>query len=615
MDLIKKPAAHVLIIILLGIVAYSGTFHVPFVFDDVGSILESPVIRNPGHFITNPGAYAGHPQRYLSRYVGYISFALNYRYCGLDVRCYHAVNLAIHITNALLIYLFLVMTFRTERLEGSSITGQAGWTALLASAVFVVHPVETQAVTYIVQRLASLATLFYLASLVLFIKARTANAQKGARRIETYGWYIASLVFALLAMKTKEISFTLPLVALLYEFFFFSGRARKRLIFLLPMLLMLLVIPLTEFLDPAGYAVSGTGGINSQADITGWDYLLTQPRVIVTYIRLLLLPVNQNIDYDHPVLHSLLDLRVMGSLVIILCVLLAALWMYRRAGKGHDPVYLFASFGILWFFVTLSVESSVIPIKDIMFEHRLYLPSIGICMTAACLCAMTKRRWFAVSVAVLLLALTCHRNTVWTSELSIWQDALRKSPGKARPHLSVGNAFAGLGQTDKAIAEDRAAINISPNYADAHYNLGLQYSRKGWVDKAIDEYRTALEINPDFAYAKDNLGRLLDNSVENLRHAIKSDPDNATAYYNLGHALVIKGDLDEAVRQLEAASRLKPEDPEIRNELGVAYASAGKLDRALKEFEEAVRLRPEGAGFRNNLDKAVKLRGKPTNLR
>jgi len=654
MGLFKKPAAHLLLVALLGIAAYSGTFHVPFVFDDVSSIPESPAIKDLGNFLTHPGDYAGYSQRYLSRYVGYLSFALNYMLCGLDVRCYHAVNLAIHITNALLVYLLIVLTFGTERLKGSSRAGQAGWTALLASAAFVVHPVETQAVTYIVQRLASLAGMFYLASLVFYIKARTAHAREGAGKRETYVLYLAALVFALLAMKTKETALTLPLVALMYEMFFFEGRLPQRLLFLLPMLLMLAVIPLTELLDPVGNAVSGQGSVGAQSDITRWDYLLTQSRVIVTYIRLLLLPVNQNLDYDYPVLHSLFDLRVMGSLITILCMLGAAAWMYVRARKGNDPAYLLASFGIVWFFVTLSVESSVIPIKDVIFEHRVYLPSVGIFMTASCLGAMADRRWsagaktpryVAAGVVLALFALTLNRNTVWTSDLSLWQDSVGKSPGKARPHFNLGKSFTDLGQVGNAIDEYRAALKIMPDYADAHHNLGLSYLSQGLVDQAMDEFRTALKLDPGSSDAHNNMGMAyigkgklkeamseflaalesdpgnskaynnmgiayskvgqVDMGIWEFRTAIRLNPDNANAHFNLGHALNLKGAVGEAVVELEAAARLKPDDPDTRNELGVAYAKSGMIKKAVEEFRAAVRLRPQDTGFRKDLEQAI----------
>jgi tetratricopeptide (TPR) repeat protein len=165
--LLKRPF-HFLIIITLGLLVYSNTFSSPFVFDDEINIVANPINKDLGYFARPSSAksFRG-PVEYpalLKRYMGHLSFALNYRLHGLDVTGYHVVNLAIHLINGGLVYLLVVLTFRTPRLENSQLRQSAGGIALMSALLFVCHPVQTQAVTYIVQRLASMAAMFYLGS-------------------------------------------------------------------------------------------------------------------------------------------------------------------------------------------------------------------------------------------------------------------------------------------------------------------------------------------------------------------------------------------------------------------------------------------------------------------
>jgi hypothetical protein len=212
---------------IAGFAVYSNTFHVPFLWDDRTSIVENPVIKSVGNFFFNTKGYEYNPRRFI----GYMSFALNYFMGGLDVTGYHVFNLAVHIVNSLLVYALVLLTFRTPRMKGTSIVSSSGLVALGAALLFVVHPVQTQAVTYIVQRLTSLAVMWYLLSLCLYAGWRLWQEAHGGKGLLLYGFTLISIV---LAMKTKEIAFTLPLMIVLYDFYFF--RERKTL-WLVPVLL------------------------------------------------------------------------------------------------------------------------------------------------------------------------------------------------------------------------------------------------------------------------------------------------------------------------------------------------------------------------------------------
>jgi Flp pilus assembly protein TadD len=485
--------------------------------------------------------------------------------------------------------------------------------------------VHTQAVTYIVQRFASLATLFYLLSLVLYIKARLSLVAAGqgrspakgqGLRVKTILLGLGSLVSAVLAMKTKEISFTLPFVILLYEFMFFGykGLNLKRFLYLAPVLLTVLVLPLSlvSIDKPLGDIIGELREATQETErIPREVYLLTQFRVIVTYIRLLFLPVNQNLDYHYPRYSSLFEPEVFLSFFFLLSFLGLAVYLFTRSRKTNNIYTLLASFGIFWFFITLSVESSVIPIRDVIFEHRLYLPSVGavvaFCTIAFYLLVHRKPKISLLVATSLFLLVTASplgvatyvRNSVWKDKVTLWEDVVRKSPGKPRGQYNLGLAYDDLGRTDEAIEKFRNAISINPNYAKAYNNLGVAYGKKGQNDKKIQALNIALKLEPDFAKAHNNLGNAyaregrIDEAIEEYRVALRLKPDYANAYSNLGAVYASQGRIDEAIEEFLKALRLEPDFAEAHFNLGLAYQIKGLKNEAIMEFKEVLKLKPQ----------------------
>ena len=527
-SLFNKPFIHILLISILGLLAYSNTFHVPFHLDDTPNIVANYKLRD----LSNSWP----PSE--SRWFGFLTFALNYYFGGLNTIGYHVVNLIIHIFNAILVYLFVMLTFKTPFFSSqqSEVSNQKKQTLLhpftylplFIALLFVSHPIQTQAVTYIVQRFTSLATMLYLLSLVTYIKSRLSTLP--ATR---YTLYAVSLISAILAMKTKEIAFTLPVVIALYEFMFFEGKIKNKNLYLIPILLAILIIPLSiiNVDKPIGDAIGELREASQETEeIPRWSYLFTQLRVIVTYIRLLFLPINQNLDYDYPLYNSFSNPQVFLSFLFLLIIL--ALGIYLLYAKRYTlSATRLISFGIFWFFITLSVESSIIPIRDVIFEHRLYLPVIGISIafTSAIFYFVSRfthyasrsgfPRWVAptrithyvfsllLPIVVITLSIAAYqRNVVWQDGISLWEDVVRKSPQKARGHSNMGVVYKDKGMTDKAIEHYQIALRIKPDYAEAHNNLGNAYKDKGLTDKVIEEYQIALRLKPDYADARMELG-------------------------------------------------------------------------------------------------------------
>lgn len=556
---------------ILSVAAYSSILPYPFVFDDGMYIGGNPGIRSLSNFWPPVG----------TRYFGYLSFALNYSVGGLDPKGYHAVNILIHAINSILVFKLVSLTFKTPLLDAAGLKdreGAAFGTALISSVLFAIHPVQTQAVTYTTQRFASLATLFFLLSLVLYVSHRI--GAEGGRK--GYVKYALALASAVAAQMTKEIAFTLPAVIVLYEAVFFGGSLKKRALLVAPFLAAMLIIPLTLFSTGALPYEAGTdiSGLNRDllkdaSALSRIDYLLTEFRVIVTYLRLLVLPVGQNLDYEYTIYRQFLALPVIVSFIFLFMMFVASAWFLFRSKRSGNGLIALIPFGVLWFFITISVESSVIPLyTDVIFEHRLYLPSVGLFASFGAL-VLSVQSYFkgmkaaslAIIVAIVLAvpfgAAAYKRNLVWQDELTLWTDVAEKSPGKTRPHNNLGDIYYRMGKYNDAIAELEKARSLKPD-VKTFFNLGTAYYKVGRYEEAITELKTAIEIKPEFA----------------------------DAHYNLASALRALGRMDEAVSELEKAVTYQPDKWRARYNLALAYQSVGRLDDARREFEAVISINP-----------------------
>ncbi len=616
----RRAVVASLTIAVATVLVYSNTFDSSFHFDDVPNIVENLGLRH----LSSQWPPSG------NRWLGYLSFALNYRLGGLGVFGYHLANVAIHVCNGLLVFWLTALTLRTpamRRAEVGRIVRR--YLPLTAGLLFAVHPVQTQAVTYIVQRFASLATLFFLLSLALYGQARLSLEEVRPSKARSAVLYCLSVAAAAAAMKTKEISFTLPLVAALYELTFFGQR--RRLLLLAPLAATALLIPyglvtqersLADVLGDASHVAAET------PEIPRFTYLVTQSRVVVTYLRLLLLPIRQNLDYDFRLSSSLADPAVLVAIAILLAVATAAVLLLARARRTNRGAGVLVVFGVAWFFVTLSVESSLIPIRDVIFEHRMYLPSVGalLALSTALLWAL-ERLHSSISPAVQVacaLAITAgplgvaahERNLVWKNELTLWSDVVAKSPGKPRAHNNLGNAYEARGQLDDALLEYREAIQLDLGFAEAHNNLGKAYVAKGQVDDAVREYHDAIRLNPVLVEPHLGLGDAykargqLDDAVREYHDAMRLDPGRATTHNSLGNAYQARGQLDDALREYREAIRLDLGLAEAHNNLGNAYKARKQLDQAVHEFREAIRLEPGLAEAHSNLGETLAKQGR-----
>lgn len=633
-----KPLFHVLLIIILSLIAYSNTIHVPFHFDDKNVIVENPLIKDL-RFFAEPSEAEDFKGRfeyniYKRRYIGYLTFALNYNIHGLHVPGYHIVNLLIHISNALLIYLLVIFSFKTPVLKKSPAKDYSKHIAVATALLFACHPLQTQAVTYIWQRVTSLATLLYLLSLVTYVKWRIINqgTEQGQRTLllKSVPWYLTSLLCAVLAMKTKEIAFMLPLVLTLYEFMFFEGTLKRRILHVLPLLLTMLIIPFTliSIDQPVGELIGDVSEVARGAThLSRWEYLLAEFRVIVTYIRLIFVPVHQNLDYDYPRFHSFLDPEVFVSFLFLLSI--AGFGIYLVYKHRNTELYTrLISFGIFWFFINLLLESSIIPLNNVIFEHRMYLPSIGGFLAFSTALFMggekLRDRWKGMGgavvgvlavVVVILTGTTYARNSIWGDTLILWQDVVKKSPNKARGHNNLGYVYQSQGHIDRAVEHYRTAIRLYPTYLKAHINLGSAYESQGFFEKAVEQYLIALKIHPDDPVIHYNLGNvfmsqgLAEKAVEQYKTAIQINPAYPEAHNNLGTLYMLQGLAEKAMEQYKTAIQISPGYLDSHLNLGNVYMSQGMVDKAIQHYTIALKINPNIQKLHYNLGIAYRSKG------
>jgi len=570
----------------LGIIIYSNTFHSSFHFDDAGFIAGDPGIRNPAHLRVIWNFWP-------TRFITYLSLAFNWQLSQSNTFGYHLFNLMVHLGGAILSWWLALLTFSTPAIKNQKISHHSDLIALFVGLIFLAHPIQTQAVTYIIQRATSLAALFYLAALCLYAKSRLLEQVKITPLALGKFYYLGSLVSAVLAMFTKEIAVTLPLAVLLYEFCFLKTQKSFNWRQLLPFLFTLFIIPLTMFLTKSVNFIEMRRASESVPGISPWHYLLIQFQVIVTYLRLLFLPLKQNLDYDYPIVQTVLNLPTLASLFLLLLLIFTAIRLFSK--------YRLISFSIFWFFLTLLPESSVIPINDPIYEHRLYLPMFGFSLFLASTLYYfigDKRLKLTLLLLCIIVAgysiLTFTRNFFWKDELTLWNDTVRKSPQKARPYHNRGNAYKDKGEFDRALSDYNKALAIDPDLAISYVNRGIIHQNKGNFNQAISDFNKALALDPDLALAYNSRGVIyksrgnLNLAFSDYNEAIAKDPNLASAYTNRGNLYQIKGNLDLALSDYNKAIAIDPDLSSAYNNRGNIYQEQGDIKKAIADFDKVI---------------------------
>lgn len=520
----------ILFLALFTFLVYSNTLHNQFVFDD------SRIYLNP-HIRLTTLDFQGLSNAWLNsepktRPVANTSFALNYFFHQDKVLGYHLVNISIHVITG--IFLFLLLTTTIHLPTFSSGKQRLEWLPFLSVLLWLVHPVQTQSVTYTIQRMNSLAAMFYVIALFSYVQGRL--AVKWRSRAIFFGGAVGA---GLLALGSKELAWVLPIFIVLYDWYFIQDLDCTWLKkYTLPFSAIIILLVMTSF-----YFYYGKNPFTSlMLSYTGRDFtlierLLTESRVVIFYLSILFFPSPDrlNLDHDFALSRSLLTpSSTLLSLVTLALIFGIAVMMARR--------HRLLSFGIIWFLGNLFIESSLIPL-EIVFEHRLYLPStmLIVALLAAVLEYLPNRRAnlsMAVVLVILLSVWTFQRNQIWADPLSLWSDCVKKSPQKARGHSNLAVALKKKGQLDAAEFHFQKTIEIDPTFFEAYYNLGNIMILRGKSDRAIAYYRKSIAIKPNHPVLHVGLGNALMNKWQleearaEYKKALAIQPGNRDAKTN-----------------------------------------------------------------------------------
>ena len=571
-------------LILLAVIgAYSGSLHGDFQFDDETSIVSNALVRESGSVALDQAAEPW----FSSRWITQLTFRVTHRLWGLDAVPYHATNLLIHLGVVVLVYGFSVEVFERAGRRDS------GALALVVTGLFGLHPLQTQAVSYLSQRAEALAALFYLAGLLCLARSLACASP----------WREASYLLAaglafVLGLGAKEVAVTLPIAGLMYVLCIVrrGGRApatAKGRIGLGALFAVLAAAPggylVLRFARGLAHGQDVGYGI---AGVTPWEYLLTQSRVLLTYLRLTVWPLGQNLDHDFALSRSLLEPATLASCLAASALLgggvAGCLWARRQGdGEGTSAVRV-AAFGLCWFFVTLAPTSSVVPVRDVIVEHRMYLALWGVLSTlvvavsslrtrAPWLAGQGARRALAAGIVALMVAaaaMTQARNTVWSSKEALWSDVVRKSPGKSRPHLNYGHALAQRGEFERALAEFRRALELSgdgaTDPASIHNDMAISFLELKRPDEAEASARRALQARPQHGGAHNTMGEILYTRQDYraaLGHFLSAavlDPYAPTNTYNVAVTHERLGNTPEACRHWRRYIALEMRDAAAR---------------------------------------------------
>lgn len=539
----------------IALAGYSNAYRGAFVYDEISEIALNPAIRTLWPPTTAMWGGGELPHRPLP----YYSFAINYAVSGSEVWSYHALNLAIHLAAGLTLFGLIRRTLASPRL-GFSADAALGL-AWAAAAIWLAHPLQTQAVTYVYQRMESGMALFYLLTLYAFVRSTTA---KNPTR-----WRIASTLFCALGMGCKEVMVTAPLLVLWYDRTFcsasFAEALSKRRVYYGALASTWLVLLAVVFAQHGSY-----GELNTPRWTT-LQYALSQPAVILRYVTLFFWPSGQCLDY-----WSVPQINLTQQIPLIGLFSLLAVYVFYGAWRGWSSSFLVGSF-----FLILGPTSSVLAVADVCVEHRVYLPSallaIGVVLLGYHgLRAISAQgpKWIGLvataAAVMILISLTLARNEVYADRLTMWSDVVAKAPHNPRAHLNAGQALHDVGENDLAGRHYTEAIRLDPQYAAAYVNRGNLLLELGLSEAALADYDQAIQIAPGKGDAYNGQAvalRRLGRNVEALAaydQAIKLAPGNRSIYRNRALLLAELGQSTKAAADVATYAALGGElDPDF----------------------------------------------------
>ncbi|MCX8037692.1 MAG: tetratricopeptide repeat protein [Candidatus Sumerlaeia bacterium] len=636
------PLLYGTVIALAIVLAYANSFAGTFVFDDTPSITGNPTIRQLWRLdrVLSPPR-AG--EAVQNRPVVNLTLAVNWALGGSRVFGYHLFNLVIHLVSALALFGIVRRTLLLPKFGGRFRESAIGYAAA-AALLWGVHPLNTEAVTYIVQRTESLFSMFYLLTLYCCIRGLVSSRSRL--------WFSAAIAACALGMGSKEAMVTAPLMVLLYDRVFAASSWREIYQHRRGLYIGLAAtwILLGAILVLASGARGGAAGFGF--GMTWWEYARTQLWAVCRYLRLAFWPVGLVVDYGTWTARTPGEIVPYALVVVALMAATVAAW-FRWPWAGYLGT---------WFFVILAPSSSIVPLlTQTIAEKRMYLPLTAVVTLAVIIAGEGTRRflerriadeavrrgsarWLSVGavacLAVILGAMTHARNRDYRSEIALWDDVIRKRPDNPRAYLNRayacqkikawdqaiadcdkavelapndpyvylkrGEAYAARGDTSRALADFDKAIELDPTYARPYLNRGNILRDRGDLHQAIEQYSKAIELMPDLTDAYNNRGLLharlgnLAQAVDDFTKAIAVNPLIASYYANRASVWNLQGRYPQAIADCNRAIELDPDAGDVYLTRGNAYGQLGNAEQAMADYSKAVELKPNLAEAYNN---------------
>lgn len=609
----KSIFLSVILITIAGFFVYFNSLNGEFIYDDELWVKDNPHIKNWSGinriFTEGVGIWEGRKYHFYRPFQT-LTYAIDYSLWKLNPKGYHLTNILLHILVALSIFWLINISYRNIIIS------------FFTSILFVVHPIHTEAVSYISGRAEPLAVLFMLLGLIFYIKRLPPD------RFLTYSLVAVSYLSAILS---KEYGLWMPFLLLIYHYSFKIKLNFKYFLCLLFTLFFYTLLRLN--------AIENIFPSRSFKD-TVFERLPGFFVALFDYPRLLLLPFDLHMEYGYKWFGFTEPKAIFGFLILV-CMLFLILGKKTRNGL--------ISFSVIWFILTLLPQSNLFPVNAYMAEHWLYLPSVGFFLILGCglnyLCNFRKLKILGIALSVVLVIfysfLTLMQNNYWRNALVFYERNLRFAPQsvkllnnlalirkdmgkhgeaislleKARlidptyviTYNNLANSYEEIDNHEKAAQLYKEAIKIDPDYSEAYCNLGVVYIKLGEKEKAIPLFKKAAEINPYNVKAHNNLGSIYKENgnykeaIGLYRRVIKIAPHYSGAYYNLGIVYAEIGEKEKAITEFKKAVELNPRNPRAYNNLGNLYKELGQVDEALLFFKKAIELNPEYANAYNNL--------------
>lgn len=599
------------ILTILTALFYFPSLKYPFQFDDLANITKKFSIRND-----NPISRIFSNSRWMADWFNRINFDFD----RFNPFYYRLLNLFIHIIAGILLF-YLIKTLLKQLAPKKFLFKNSTIIAFTTAGLFLLHPVQTQTVSYVIQgRLEGLASMFVIAILLVMI-----NALITLNNVKRIILLSIATILSILSFGTKEIIVVTPILLALCDWFFISdsnwNKFKTRILYHLGFFILFYGFFFARFMNFSFFTraislkmvtANNRGNIiteQAQNVIKPLEFLISEFKVILHYLLMFIWPFGISVEYDWKLSSSFFALDSFFPFIVLALILSFAI--YTIIKKKNT----FIGFGLLWFFITISPRTTIIPSPELLCDYKSYLASIGWLFLIAIAIIYSLQNLFLfirnrtklknsnnflisciISILIILGISTYFRNTVWRTAVEFWGDIVKKAPLKARAHNNYGVSLSESGKIDKAIKHYQKAINLDRYYSDPLSNIAVAYSLKDQIDDAISALKMALVINPNYPEAFNNIGTLYlkkkeyDQSIQALDNAIKLRPYYGKAFYNKGRLYYERGDNENAWVNFKKATEGDLDTPEGFFTLGQLSINLQKYDEAINAFENIIKL-------------------------